>query len=79
MPRGTPPPFAPGEVARGLPLGNWYFNYAGVARTIAGGTYGPFDAAGVPLVDYDRLYAVHGVRRPGELFGTHYTPVTVAQ
>lgn len=39
--------------------------------------FGPSDAAGLPLVDYDRWFARHGIQSPGRI-GLHYTPVTVA-
>lgn len=39
--------------------------------------YGPFDAAGLPLVDYDRLFARNHIKHAGKI-GTHYTPVTLA-
>lgn len=39
--------------------------------------YGPFDAAGLPLVDYDRLFAKNRIQYAGKI-GAHYTPVTLA-
>ncbi len=39
--------------------------------------FGPHDAAGLPLVDYDRWFARHGIKSSGKI-GLHYTPVTLA-
>lgn len=39
--------------------------------------FGPFDDQGLPLVDYDLLFARHRVKVEG-LAGVHYTPVTLA-
>ncbi len=41
--------------------------------------YGPFDSSGVPLVDYNKLYAAHGILSKRRLFPITYTPVTIAQ
>lgn len=49
----------------------------GVFARILARDYGPFDAAGLPLVDYDRLFAKNRIKHAGKI-GAHYTPVTLA-
>lgn len=48
-----------------------------IFRRILHQEYGPFDAEGLPLVDYDRLFAKNRIKHPGKI-GAHYTPVTLA-
>lgn len=49
----------------------------GIFQRILAQDFGPFDAAGLPLVDYDRLFAKNRVQYAGHI-GAHYTPVTLA-
>lgn len=53
-------------------------DFAADGQRIASGLLGPFDAKGIPLVNYDERYEAAGIaRREGMPFGVHYTPVTV--
>lgn len=42
------------------------------------GDFGPFDENGLPLVDYDRHFAIHNVKCARGKIGVHATPVTIA-
>ncbi len=44
---------------------------------IKNGEYGPLDQAGLPLVDYERLFAANRIKSKTPI-GAHYTPVTLA-
>ena len=68
---------APGRV-NGL-LGAYPIDLSEELGRIESGTYGPFDEAGLPLVDYNQWYGKHGIHGEGQNFPTVYTPVTVAQ
>ncbi|MDZ7268256.1 MAG: D-glucuronyl C5-epimerase family protein [candidate division KSB1 bacterium] len=48
-----------------------------IFAAILRGEYGPADSAGLPLVDYDRLFARNHIPSPGKI-GPQYTPVTLA-
>ena len=68
-----------GNVSHSPQLGAYYLDFSASADQVAQGLFGPFDADGVPLVDYDRLLLGSPNVKPGQVYGIHYTPVTVAQ
>lgn len=68
-----------GNVSDSPELGDYYFDFGESVDSIAAGLYGGFDSEGIPLVDYDRLFAGSlGVNKK-HTYGAHYTPVTIAQ
>ncbi len=63
-----------GEVSGEKKLGRHYIDFSSSVQAVKNGLYGPLDSAGVPMVDYDRIFRGRTTR-----FGIHYTPVTIAQ
>lgn len=68
-----------GEVSRNRILGDYYLDYAGASEDIGRGAVGPLDARGVPLADYDVMFRGHPDIDQSRTYGTHYTPVTIAE
>jgi len=64
--------FAVAKAGTGPELRGYYVNFKNWVPFIEGGGYGPLDAAGIPLVDYERHSGVKGGP-------TQYFSVTVAQ
>lgn len=68
-----------GKVSCDAQLGTYYLDFSPTAEFIEQGGYGAFDSDSVPLVDYDRLFPSAGTTKGRQIFGQHYTPVTIAQ
>lgn len=57
----------------------FYIDFSCDGERISQGTLGPFDANGIPMVDYNVRYHAAGLPLPkNSEFGLHYTPVTVS-
>jgi len=70
--------FKSGHISDSSELGNWYFNSSEMIYAVQNQTYGPLDADGLPLVDYDK-WNRWGIKKfSRKKIGIHYTPVTIA-